>query len=250
MKTSLRWTFAVVMLLASAGAANAQSSGAGDDDWKIAVYPVLAWVPIGIDIDVNVPPISGGGGSGPDFGGKIAEGRFDGAFFGGVSAAKGNWRIDTDGLWAAVGGDRPERPILRVDVDAIYGHASVGRRLFSDVFVTGGVRRMSVKYEIELNGREFSRKPGLWDPLIGVAWHHAVGDKMDLHALFEGGGFGVGSDSEFSTGFRLDWKPATHFGLTAGYNLLAFKLSHTVLDRVFTAKQTLHGPVVGIGLYF
>jgi hypothetical protein len=48
----------------------------------------------------------------------------------------------------------------------------------------------------------------------------------------------------------LDWKPISHFGFTAGYNLLYFKLSNTVADRTFEAKQTLHGPVVGIGLYF
>jgi hypothetical protein len=236
----------IAVALALPGAAQAQSGSS--DDWKIAVYPVLAWVPISIDIEVNVPPVSGGGGS-PERG-KIAEGRFDGAFFGGVTASNRNWFFDFDGLWAAVGGDRPENPILRVDVDAFYGHASAARRIFSDVYVTGGVRRMAVKYEIELNGREFERKPGFWDPLIGVAWHHAAGDKFDLHAYLEGGGFGVGSDSEFSTGFRFDWKPATHFGITGGYNLLTFKLSNTVADREFTAKQTLHGPTLGIGLYF
>ncbi len=37
--------------------------------------------------------------------------------------------MDFDGLWAGVGGDRPERPVLRVDVDAIYGHASFGRKI-------------------------------------------------------------------------------------------------------------------------
>ena len=101
-------------------------AAAQSDDWKIAIYPAFAWIPISIGIDVNVPPVSGGGGSGPEFGGKIVEGRFDGAFFGGMSAAKGKWRIDADGLWAAVGGDRAERPVLRVDVDAIYAHASGG----------------------------------------------------------------------------------------------------------------------------
>ena len=247
-RTVLGWTLAILTILASAPA-HAQGQ-TRDEDWKIAVYPVFAWVPIGISIDVNVPPITGGGGSGPEFGGKIADGRFDGAFFGGLSAAKGHWRIDTDGLWAAVGGDRAESPVLRVDVDAFYIHGSVGRRIFSDVFVTGGVRHLALKYDIELNGREFERKPGFWDPLIGVAWHHPVGDKLDLHATFEGGGFGVGSDSEIATAFRFDWKPATHFGITGGYSLLSFKVSHTVADREFKAKQTMHGPLVGIGLYF
>ena len=144
----------------------------------------------------------------------------------------------------------PTRPVLRVDVDAIY--APRLRRLQDLLgFLCHGRRAPhGHKYEIELDGREFSRKPGFWDPLIGVGWHHAAGNKLDLHATFEGGGFGVGSDVDISTAIRLDWKPTTHFGITAGYSLLYFKLSNTVGDRTFTAKQTMHGPVVGIGFYF
>lgn len=240
---------ALTILLASALPANAQPQS-NDDDWKISIYPVLGWVPISIGIDVNVPPVSGGGGSGPEFGGKIVDGRFDGAFFGGLSAAKGNWRIDADGLWAAVGGDRPERPSLRVDLDVIYGHGSIGRKIYTDLYATVGVRRMALKYDIDLAGREFERKPGLWDPLIGIGWHHERSESLDFHVTFEGGGFGVGSDVDISSGIRLDWKPATHFGIAAGYNLLYMKFSNTVGDRTFTAKQTIHGPTLGIGLYF
>ena len=60
--------------------------------------------------------------------------------------------------------------------------------------------------------------------------------------MFEGGGFGVGSDSEYGASFRVDWKPVRHFGLTAGYSLLNFKISQDVANRTFVAKQTLHGP--------
>src|SRR5580765_966517 len=35
---------------------------ASDDGWKFAVYPVFAWIPLGINIDVSVPPVEGGGG--------------------------------------------------------------------------------------------------------------------------------------------------------------------------------------------
>lgn len=250
MKNPLRWSLVACIIVALMRPAAAQAQSSQPDGWKIAIYPVLAWVPISIGIDVNVPPISGGGGSGPDFGGEIVDGRFDGAFFGGVSADNGTWRIEADGLWAAVGGDRVERPVLRVDVDAIYVHGAVGRKVYSDLYVTVGVRRMALKYEIVLADREFSRKPGLWDPLVGVGWHHAAGNKLDLHATFEGGGFGAGADVDLSAGIRVDWKPTTHFGLAAGYNLLYFKLSDTAADRTFTAKQTIHGPIVGIGLYF
>lgn len=249
MNNNLSWSRVAIVALALVLPATARSQPA-PDDWKIAIYPVMAWVPISIGIDVNVPPVSGGGGSGPDFGGEIVDGRFDGAFFGGMSASKGNWRIDADLMWAAFGGDRPERPVLRVDVDAVYAHASGGRRIVGDLYATAGVRRMSLKYNIGLDGREFERKPGVWDPLIGVGWHREAGTKLDLHATFEGGGFGAGSDADIGASFRLDWKPTAHFGLTAGYGLLYFKLSDTVGDRTFTAKQTLHGPTLGIGFYF
>ena len=42
-------------------AQNVPGSGA-DDDWHVTVYPVLAWVPLDIGIDVDIPPIDAGGG--------------------------------------------------------------------------------------------------------------------------------------------------------------------------------------------
>lgn len=249
-RTNNWWLVAFLTLAAAQPSAAQSSAQAQNEGWKVAVYPILAWVPLGIGIDVNVPPDTGDGGTGPDFGGKIIDGRFDGAFFGGVSAEKARFRIDADGMWAAVGGDRVERPTLTVDVDAIYGHGTVGFEFAPDFYVVGGVRRLALKYDIDLAGRQFSRKPGVWDPVVGVSWHHATGKKLDLHGVFETGGFGAGTDLEISTAFRLDWKPATHFGLTGGYSLLYFKLSNTLAAKTFTVTQTLHGPTVGIGLYF
>lgn len=237
----------VMVACAWPAVATAQTPAAQNEGWDVAIYPIFGWVPFGIGLDVDLPPLDGGGGGG---GGKIVDGRFDGAFLGGMSAAKGRFRIDADGLWAAVGGDRPERPVLRVDVDAIYGHGSLGFELGSDVYVTAGVRRLALKYEIEFDGREFERKPGITDPLIGVAWHHAIGPKLDVHAVFEGGGFGVGADTDIGTQIRIDWKPTTHFGLTAGYNTLYLKVTNTVADKTFSVTQSMHGPLFGIGFYF
>ena len=45
-------------------------------------------------------------------------------------------------------------------------------------------------------------------------------------------------------------KPARHFGITAGYNVLYFKGDNTVRNRTFKVEQTLHGPLAGIGLYY
>lgn len=221
---------------------------AAQDGWKVAVYPVLGWLPLGIDIDVKVPPGDGGGPDGAA--GDIIEGRFDGAYLGGVSAEKGSIRVDADFVWAAVGGDRPERPRLTVDTDLIYGHGMVGYKVAQDLFITGGIRRLALNYDITVNDLPtFSRKPGLWDPLIGIGWHR-VREKLEWHGTVEGGGFGVGADVDFGAGLRLDWKPIPHFGITGGYYFMYLKGTNNVQAREFVFKQTLHGPTLGIGFYF
>jgi hypothetical protein len=204
-------------------AARAQSTGgaAAPDGWDVAIYPILAWVPLGIGIDVDIPPFDGSGGES----GAIVESRFDGAFLGGATATNGVWRIEAYGIWAGFGGDRVERPSLVVDLDLIYGDARVGRRLAPEFFVTGGLRRLALKYDITLgNLPHFSRKPGIWDPLVGIGWHR-VRPKVEWHAAFEAGGFGVGADVDLSGTFRVDWKPVRHFGFTAGYTVLYLKIT-------------------------
>jgi hypothetical protein len=224
-------------------AARAQSA---DGDWHVTVYPVLAWIPIDIDINVDIPPIdTDGGGSG-----DIVDGRFDGAFFAGAAASNGTWRFEGYGLWAGVGGDRPERPFLVVDLDILYGSAKVGRRVAPDFYLTAGVRRVALDYAITLGDLPtLARKPGVWDPIVGIGWHRER-PKVEWHATFDGGGFGVGADVDLGAALSVDWKPISHFGLTAGYNVLYLKVSDNVAGREITMKTTLHGPTVGFGLYF
>jgi hypothetical protein len=233
---------------AQAALAQSLPSQTDQNDWKIAVYPILAWVPLTIDIDVSIPPIGGGGDSGGS--GQILDGRFDGAFFGGLATTNNVWRIEGYGLWAAVGGDRPDRPFMQVDVDLIYGDAKLGRRIARDLYVKGGVRRLALDYGVTLGDLpRLSRKPGVWDPIVGIGWHR-VGETAEWHANFDGGGFGVGADVDLGASVRVDWKPIPHFGLTAGYNFLYMKVSDTVASRDITLKLTLHGPAAGIGFYF
>ena len=142
-------------------------------------------------------------------------------------------RFDGDVVWAAVGGDRLEVPAFSVDVDLIYAHATGGFEVAQDFFVTGGVRRVALDFDIRLaNQSPFSREPGLWNPLVGVGWHRK-GTRMEWHGIVEGGGFGVGADVDFGAALRFDWKPLRVFGITAGYNFLYLKASNTVRERGF-----------------
>jgi hypothetical protein len=236
----------VIALSDTARAQSAAQGVATEDGWRFALYPIFAWVPIDIGIDVDVPPGNGDGGEA----GQILESRFDGAFFGGLTAYTENWRIEGYGIWAAFGGDRLERPFLTVDVDLIYGDARVGRRVAPDLFLTGGVRRVALDYDITLGDLpNFSRKPGVWDPLIGIGWHR-IGPTIEWHASFEGGGFGVGADVDLGASVRVDWKPLRHFGLAAGYNFLYLKVTDSIAGRTVVIEPTIHGPSLGLGIYF
>src|SRR4029453_18264888 len=102
-----RAILALALLVAASSAADAQTSAT---EWNVGIYPVFFWIPTGIDIDVELPPDGGG-----DLG-SIAESRFDGAYFGGFYASKNWFRTDMDIVWAAVGGDRVDRPQFSVDL--------------------------------------------------------------------------------------------------------------------------------------
>lgn len=236
-------TLTLAALIAFSGAARAQTPA---DEWNVGLYPVFVWVPTSLDIDLELPP-DGGGNIG-----SIAESRFDGAYLGGLYVSKGWFRGDFDVVWAAVGGDRPATPQFAVDVDLIYFHATGGVRLAPGFYATAGVRRLALKYDVRVTGfPDFERKPGIWDPVVGVGYHYeGQGRPLEFHATFEGGGFGVGSDQEYAAMARIDWKPFRHLGLTAGYNFLHLRLSDTVRDREFKVRQSVHGPLVGIGVYF
>lgn len=244
----IRIVFLAVCAAAVSHLAEAQTPAAGSStgEWDVTIYPVLAWIPLEIGIDVEVPPIGGSGGES----GEILDSQLDGAFFAGVAATNGVWRIDGYGLWASFGGDRPEQPNLEVDLDLIYGSAKVGRRIAPELFLSGGIRRVAIDYDITLGSLpRLSNKPGVWDPIVGIGWHR-VRPKVEWHATFDGGGFGAGADVDLSAAASVDWKLLPHFSLTGGYNFQYLKVSDTVANRDLTVKLTAHGPTIGFGLYF
>ena len=238
--------FAVLLGLCAPGTAAAQPS---QGDTKVWIYPILVWVP-SFKATPTVPPFPDTP-DGPDLpgGSGTTATSFDGAALAGFSIEKARWRVDADGIWAALVTER-ERPLLEVDLDVIYGHVSGGVKIVKDLYVTAGVRRLALKYDIELADRaqHFVRKPGIWDPLVGIGWHSDLGSRWTLHATGEGGGFGVGSDLELAGSVRADVKLGGHVGLTFGYNVLYLKLCDTVAPADVRGEADAPGPRRGAGI--
>jgi len=109
-----------------------------------------------------------------------------------------------------------------------------------------------VDIEAELLGYpKVSRKPGVWDPIVGATYRVPMGSHRLLTLHGDGGGFGVGSEVDLAANLTLDWRATRHVGLTFGYGLLYFRLRDTVLegaavDDPLELGTTLHGPILGL----
>jgi hypothetical protein len=124
------------------------------------------------------------------------------------------------------------------------------------LYLEGGVRRLAVDVSARvLDYPEVSRKPGVWDPIVGMTYRVPMGEHWLLTMHGDGGGFGVGSEVDVNASLTLDWRMARHFGMALGYGLLYFRLEDQLLDSSRVEKTlklgtTLHGPIIGFKLLF
>jgi hypothetical protein len=216
------------------------------DKLKVVIYPVLGWAPImGAHVRVPDTPSTPGGGSGN------TNSSLNGAALFGFTIQKDKWYGEANAMWGGMTASRTS-PHLNVDVNAVFAGGLVGYKVYRDFYFTGGFRRLALDYDITLGTfPSFKRKPGVWDPLIGVLWNRQLSKKWTAKVNAQGGGFGVGADVDWSVLGTADWQFAKHFGLTMGYGVLHFSVSDSV-PQLGTLKvsQTLNGPQFGFGIYF
>jgi hypothetical protein len=228
------------------------------DAWETIIYPVFGWAPVfGADVKLPAIPSGPGGGEG---GGVIPEGttsgNFNGAAFVGAEVLKSKWSVTANALYAGMSGERTS-PRVDIGLDVIFGGVMVGHQLLlNGLSLEGGFRRMALNLNATvLDYPKVSRKPGVWDPLLGLTYRRQLSKKWRLNGHMDGGGFGVGCDYDLVEGFRADWRFAKHFGLSMGLAALQFQITDTILDqtrarRTLTLAQTTYGPEFGFGIYF
>ncbi len=247
----------------SAQAADAQQQTAdkqADTRMRVTLYPILVKAPIfGATVDLPRVPSTP---DGADEGGAISgstDTSLNAAYMAGVLVEANRWFVEASGLWAALSASRTT-PRVAVDSNTYFYSARGGVRLVGGLSATGGFRRATVDLDATLalpnseKTLEGHVKPGIWDPLVGVDWRRSS-RKWTVDGNIQGGGFGVGADVDVSAEFHARWRVARHLELRTGYSLLYFKL--TVADvsigafqRTLSAKQSLHGPEIGLGIVF
>jgi hypothetical protein len=232
------------------------SSQAADQGWEVEIAPIYIWAPLYIGKvtapefpDLPAPP---GGGDRPS---GETDTSLNGAAMAALRVEKGRWMARANLVWAGLSGEK-ERPYLKVSGDVIYGELFTGIEVVDHLYVEGGVRRLAVDVTAQvLDYPEVSRKPGVWDPIVGLTYRAPLSEHWLLTLHGDGGGFGVGSQVDANAFVTLDWRMVRHFGLTLGYALAYFRLEDTVLDstrleRTLELGATFHGPIIGFKLLF
>jgi len=242
---------------APAGAqAAATPPQAADPGWEVEIAPIYLWVPISIN-SVTLPefpdlPAPPGGGDRPS---GDTSASLNGAAMAAFRVEKNWWMARANVVWAGLSGER-ETPNVRLSGNLILGEFFTGVEVVKHLYLEGGVRRLAVDVSAEvLDYPEVSRKPGVWDPQVGMTYRVPMGEHWLLTMHGDGGGFGVGSEIDVNASVTLDWRMARHFGLTLGYGLLYFRLEDEWVDNARFEKTlelgtTLHGPIIGFKLLF
>lgn len=213
--------------------------------WRIAVYPALAWAPI-FGTSVDLPPTP----SNPIAPSGSTDTSFNGAYFGGARVERSRWSGDILFMWAALSANRTT-PTTNVGLDFVFGDAMVGYELpLPGLYVEGGFRRLALNLNATVQSESVAVSPGYWDPLLGLTYRRQLGKKWRVLAHVDGGGFGVGSDVDITATGRAEWQFARHYGITMGYGLMHLSNGTSNEYGAIHLRPTLHGPILGFGLYF
>ena len=236
---------------APAFAQNASSSGSG---WTTTIYPVYGWAPL-FGADIRLPEIPNPGpcdgcGEGPVVPAATVSSNFNGAALAEVLVENRWVQLEGNFLWAGLSGEK-DRPNFKVRVDTLLGSARAGVRVVPNLFVYGGFRRLALNVRANaFDLPEVEWKPGIWEPIAGAAFTPHLSRRWRLLTRADYGGIGSDSHSTVSVNANIEWKPAEHFLLNLGYGFFEVKADGTLLNQPIHLKQTLHGPIVGIGIPF
>ena len=143
-----------------------------------------------------------------------------------------------------------ERPFMRVKTQLITGAIVGGFRVAGPWFLEAGARRHALDIDATiLEYPQVNWKPARWEAIVGTTVRPQLSETLRLYAHLDYGGFG-GDLSTLNGAARVEWRPIRHLALTGGYAFVTFELDDQILRRPVHLKQTLHGPLVGIGIPF
>jgi hypothetical protein len=259
LKLNLRSKLPVLVLAALAyltiGINPAQAQQSSNEGWTTTIYPIYGWLPVfGADIRLpeipNPPPCDGCGSGGPIRPGGNVDSNFNRAAFAAVVVENKWLQAEANVLYAGMSAEAA-RPNLKVDVGTFFAGARLGARVLPNMFVYTGFRHMSLNVKATaLVFDEVQWKPGIWEGLVGLSYTPRLSPHWRLLTKADYGGFGADDHETMTATASIEWHPASHLAVNMGYGLFKLEVDGTVRNRAIHLDQTLHGPILGIGITF
>ena len=171
----------------------------------------------------------------------------------GFAATNGRWVVLGDTFFAGLGATK-EGQVAKAEIDSnvLILEADLGYQVGEHVQIFGGVRRFDLDNELTLTTGPVERTGEggeAWvDPLVGLRWGVAIGERGSFWLRGDVGGFGVGSD--------LAWNALAAIGYAVGEKrTTTLALAYRVLDvdyeqgsgaDQFLFDMQIGGPVLGV----
>jgi hypothetical protein len=242
----------VISMSATLVGAQTPSATPDNDGWRTVLYPLYGWLPVfGADVRLpEQPSPPGSGGGGVTIPSATTSNNFDGAALAGFRVER--WRISVEGefLWAGMSGS-VELPRFNLHLDTVSYRMMGGFRIAPALYLDAGARRFAVNMTASiLDFPEVSWDPGIWEPVVGVTFRPQLTRSIRLFTQADVGGTGDDEDRSFSVTGNLEWRVAKHLSVGGGYGALYLRADGAIQSKPVHFSQTLHGPILTVGVPF
>jgi len=234
---------------AAAPAAPATPAKGADSDYKVIVYPVLAWLPwMGVDVTLPQPPPCTG--CPPGVGSGTASSGLSGAVFAAFRWEFGRFAVSSDLNWAGATAEETT-PLVNVKLDLFTGVVLGGFEVVKALYIEGGTRYRGLDMRATVGPfPEVEWKPDRFDPAIGVTYRPLLGKHWRLYTHADWAGRGGNGVSTVTGAARIEWVPIRHLALSGGYGVTTARIKGELERESIRLDYTFHGPIVGLGIPF
>jgi hypothetical protein len=231
---------------AAAQAPASSTPSSNNEGWRTEIFPLYGWLPIFMST-VDVPDRPGLPGSGVS---SDTSSSLNGAYAGAFRLERKRWSLAGEYLWAGLSASKTQ-PLFHLGTHMSYGEMRIGREILPALYIDGGVRYVGLVVDVTVSDFPTSTwRPGTWEGVVGLTFRPQISKRTRIISSAAFGGIGV-SDHRSGTGDILfEWKVATHCSIGGGYNVLYLHRNGTLFDKPVYYRQTLHGPLMALGIPF